>query len=247
MSFTINADDFGKDHDTNMAICEAFAKGLIHRTTLMANMEDAEEAMRLAEEKGFIDKVGVHLNLTQGKPLTKDIADNREICDENGLFTADFHRNTYKRFILNKKTRVDITRELDAQLARFFELGGRLCHIDSHHHVHTDASVLKAIMPLIDKYDISSVRLGRNLYKGGNPLMRVYKKWLNNKLDNINADESAYFGSVKDYEAYEADSEFVTENEVEIMVHPMYVDGELYDTDYPMSEMYMRLGGQIEE
>lgn len=245
MPLIINADDFGKDHETNLAICEAFAKGLIHRTTLMANMDAAKEAIELAKENGFLDKVGVHLNLTQGKPLTDEISKNREMCDENGLFTADFHRNTFKRFILNAKTRNDITREFDAQISRFFELGGVLRHVDSHHHVHTDASVLSALNPLIKKYDISSVRLGRNLYHGGNKLMRIYKSWLNNRLNKVNAKKCDFFGSVNDFENYYCNAGFVADNVIEIMVHPMYIDGVLFDTDYPMAEMPNRLGGFI--
>lgn len=255
MSLLINADDFGKSHSTNMAICEAFAKGLIHRTTLMANMESAKEAMELAKEKGFIDKVGVHLNLTEGEPLTRSISNNREMCDENGFFTADFHRNTLKRFYLSSKTVKDINEELDAQIQRFLDLGGNLMHLDSHHHVHTDLSVLKAIKPLVKKYRITSIRLGRNLYKGGNKLMRLYKVMLNKILNRINRDKCDFFGSVLDFENYfktfpDGKSQknmqsFTDKNSVEIMVHPMYVDGLLFDTDYEMSDMSKRLGGLI--
>lgn len=245
MALIINADDFGKDHKTNMAICEAFAKGLINRTTLMANMESASEAMELARQNGFIDKVGVHLNLTQGKPLTENMARNREMCDENGMFTADFHRNTLKRFVLGAATRKDIREELDAQLSRFFELGGVLRHIDSHHHVHTDVSVYRSFKKLISKYNICSIRLGRNLYKGGNSLMRLYKVLLNKSFNKFNTARKDYFGSVEDFENYGADSQFVKDFDIEIMVHPMYVDDVLFDTDYPMSNMKNRLGGAI--
>jgi len=245
MPLIINADDFGKDHETNMAICEAFAKGLINRTTLMANMDAAPEAMKLAKEQGFIDKVGVHLNLTQGHPLTEAMANNPEMCNEKGEFTADFHRNTFKRFFLSRGTRKNIENELDAQLTRFCELGGVLKHIDSHHHVHTDVSVYRAIRPLVKKHGIDSVRLGRNLYKGGNSLMRLYKRMLNKSFNKINATHKDFFGSVADFENFNADGEFVKANNIEIMVHPMYVEGVLTDTDYPMSEMAERLGGII--
>lgn len=245
MALIVNADDFGKDNSVNMAICEAFAKGLIHRTTLMANMPCAKEAMEMAKEKGFIDKVGIHLNLTEGKPLTEEISKNSEMCDENGEFSADFHRNTYKRFCLCKKTKKDIRKELDAQIAKYAEYGGTLFHIDSHHHVHTDASVLSQVSPLVSKYGIKSVRLGRNLYTGGNPLMRLYKKWLNRKLGKINEVKCDYFGSVKDYVAFNPSDDFVKNNRIEIMVHPMYKEGVLVDTDYPMDNMSKMLGGNI--
>lgn len=248
MPLTVNADDFGLNSDVNKAICSAFAKGLINRTTLMANMPFAKEAMDMARENGFADRVGIHLNLTAGRPLTKNMALNREMCDEDGLFTADFHRNTLKRFVLSKTTRRDITEELDAQIAKYGELGGSLYHVDSHHHVHTDLSVLSALRPLIQKYGIRSIRLGRNLYHGGNILMRAYKIYLNGRLSRINAQKSDFFGSVSDFEAFSPSKKFVSEKEIEIMVHPMFDgEGNLIDTDYPMDEMNIRLGGNALE
>ena len=69
----VNADDFGLSHEVNMAIVEAFKKGLINNTTIMVNMPGFEEAVRLAEKYGFFDRVGLHLNLFEGKHLTEDI------------------------------------------------------------------------------------------------------------------------------------------------------------------------------
>ena len=246
MPITVNADDFGKDRQVNEAICAAFAKGLIHRTTLMANMPFAKEAMDLAREKGFADRVGIHLNLTAGKPLTKNIAKDREFCDENGFFTADFHRNTFKRFVLSNHARQEIKEELDAQLDRYIELGGTLLHVDSHHHVHTDMSVLIALLPLLDKYGVKSIRIGRNLYHGGNRLMRLYKRYLNHRLAAYNKVRSDYFGSADDFENFGADDDFVRSSNIEIMVHPLYDEaGRLLDTDYPIDELKDKLGGRI--
>ena len=70
MALIVNADDFGLNEIENRAIAEAFEKGLIDRTTLLVNMPFAEDAMRLASEKGFADRVGLHVNLTSGRPLT---------------------------------------------------------------------------------------------------------------------------------------------------------------------------------
>lgn len=246
MSIIVNADDFGKDRQVNEAICAAFAKGLIHRTTLMANMPYAAEAMDMARQQGFDSKVGIHLNLTEGRPLTDELAANREICDENGCFSADFHRNTFKRFVLPHAATRQIRTELDAQLARYSELGGVLFHIDSHHHVHTDLSVLKALRPLIKKYNVKSIRLGRNLYHGGNKLMRLYKRYLNRELMSYNENQVKYFGSAKDFEKFGADDDFCKKNDIEIMVHPMYGnDRILLDTDYPLEELRTKLGGRI--
>ena len=67
----INADDFGLNTSVNHAIIESFEKGLINSTTLMANMPGFEEAIELAHKNNIIDKIGIHLCLTEGEPITK--------------------------------------------------------------------------------------------------------------------------------------------------------------------------------
>ncbi|MBQ1453116.1 MAG: ChbG/HpnK family deacetylase [Ruminococcus sp.] len=69
----INADDYGLNERNSKAIAQAFENGLITNTTVLANGEYLDEALALAREKNFFDKLGVHLNLTEGEPLTEDI------------------------------------------------------------------------------------------------------------------------------------------------------------------------------
>lgn len=71
MALVVNGDDFGMDEGVNRAITQAFEEGRIDRTTLMANMPGAQDAMKIAKERGFIDRVGIHINLTSGVPLQR--------------------------------------------------------------------------------------------------------------------------------------------------------------------------------
>lgn len=226
MALTVNADDFGASESVNNAICLAFRKGLIDRTTLMTNMPAAALAMKTAEEEGFIDKVGIHINLTSGMPLTEQILHDPVMCDPKSGFTADFARNIKTRFFLPKKTCENIERELRAQLDRFGELGGRLWHIDSHHYVHTDPSVWRILKKVMKDYPVVSVRLGRNMYTGGNPLMRIYKIFLNSYIRKFNKGNPVYFGSAVDYAEYMSERpELLKKGDIEVMVHPKF-DGE---------------------
>ncbi len=67
----INADDFGLCESVNKGIVEAHTKGVLTSTTIMANMPAAEQAVELAKNLPTLG-VGVHLNLTNGKPLCQD-------------------------------------------------------------------------------------------------------------------------------------------------------------------------------
>ena len=260
MQITVNADDFGISREVNKAICEAFEKGLINRTTLMVNMPFANEAMQLAKEQGFSDKVGLHLNLTAGFPLSEELSKDPVMCNKQGEFSADFARSLKTRFFLPKKTDRLIEKEIRLQLDKYKELGGCLWHMDSHHHVHTDPSIWRIIRRILkssdNPYPVSSIRLSRNMYKGGSFPANAYKSLYNNSVRKLADSGCNYFGSAKDFENFfenqagsnssgSADNinNNCTNNMnngkqrlcIEIMVHPMYSDtGELIDTDMPL-------------
>lgn len=243
MLLTVNADDFGISESVNKAIDYCFDKKLITRTTLMANMPYAEDAMRMAREKGYIGKVGLHLNLTAGRPLTEEMAANRVMCDENGFYTADFARSFKTRMVLDAATKEAVEKELRAQLDEYRALGGQLWHIDSHHHVHTDPSIWMILNKVLKDYPVSSVRLSRNMYRGGSIVNKVYKKLLNSSIKKFNSYKCGFFGSAEDYKEYfktvsGIDKEHIVDNQgVEIMVHPLYSeDGTLMDYEdvYPL-------------
>ena len=241
MSVLINADDFGKDEEVNRAICEAFEKGYVGHTTLMVNMPGAKEAFLLAKEKGFCDKVGLHLNITEGLPISDDIRNNPLICGTDGSFNAAFYHNMKYRLYMDSLSIQQIEKEFAAQIERFLELGFTQLHIDSHHHVHTNYPVYLALKRLGRRYRFSYVRLSRNLYHGGNPLNRIYKGFYNRSVKRLCERTSDLFGSYQDLIDYTGGDamrcrKLSAENSIEVMAHPLYVNGVLTDTDIPMTE-----------
>jgi len=247
MSIVINADDFGKNEEVNQAILECFCKRYIDRTTLMVNMPYAEKAVQLAKENNFFDKVGIHLNLTSGEPLTVAIRSNPLFCDESGQFHAQFHQQLKYRLYMSDRDIMQIQEELIAQIQRYLGYGATLKHLDSHHHVHTDLPVLKALEPLLKKYEIKSIRIGRNLFRKESLGNCLYKRYYNSRLGTLHVSVTDYFGSYDDYVKYfevpdKKNTDFCRNYSVEIMVHPMYDEqGVLVDTVIPMNEKYMKV------
>lgn len=129
----INADDFGQTESCTRAIYEAFQKGLITDTTMVANGEAMELAFAMAPEmRGHI---GAHLNLTEGPALTPAMRKNAKFVS-NGRFTDYFKtRSNYFRR-LSPQDKQDIYEELTAQMERLIAGGIELTHADSHHHIH---------------------------------------------------------------------------------------------------------------
>ena len=128
----INADDFGQTESCTRAIYEAFQKGLITDTTMVANGEAMELAFAMAPEmRGHI---GAHLNLTEGPALTPAMRKNAKFVS-NGRFTDYFKtRSNYFRR-LSPQDKQDIYEELTAQMERLIAGGIELTHADSHHHI----------------------------------------------------------------------------------------------------------------
>ena len=232
----VNADDFGISESVNNAIIQCFQKRIISNTTLMVNMDAADDAVELAEKYGFYDRVGIHLNLTAGYPLTDGIRRSPLFCDADGRFNAKFHLSTKSRLRLSSEDSRYVYAEVEAQLRRYLEYGLPEKHLDSHHHVHTDMSVWKMLKPLLKKYNFRTVRIGRNMYDKASIFNVLYKKNLNAQINRAGYACSDYFGSFEDFKNYS--STIGKNDKIEIMLHPMYSeDGKLMDTDIPIERI----------
>jgi chitin disaccharide deacetylase len=206
----VNADDFGMSAEANRAIVEAFEKKLISSTTVMANMSGFDEACELAHRHGLVGKVGVHLNLTSGYPLSEPIRQCARFCDDSGKFQA---RQT--RFWLSKKERLATEMEIEAQIQAC--LDRELCptHVDSHHHVHTEWPIGTIVIAAARRYGIKAIRLSRNCGPGIDLIHRFYKWTYNTRLKAYGLAKSQYFGSVDDVQDILANAS----GDVEVMVH----------------------------
>ena len=128
----INADDFGLNDHASKAIAQAFREGRITDTTMIATGGYFDEALALAKEQGFLDRIGIHLNLTEGEPLTEDILRCKSFV-ENGSY---HHRNNRWK-PLSAFEKQAIYKELSAQIEKIRRTGITITHADSHHHIHT--------------------------------------------------------------------------------------------------------------
>lgn len=223
----VNADDFGYSEKVNEAITEAFIHGYINRTTLMVNMPAVSSALLLAQKYGFHNKVGLHLNLTEGTPVTTGMKQCDFFC-KDGLFKGNI-RSLVKKPI-KRSTRDILKDEIKAQIERYFELGLTLCHLDSHHHVHTEILVIRLTESVLSKEstDFRSIRIARNLcdHKFSTLPKTIYKSLLNSHLKKHH-DTTDYFGSYQDFTNFQAMID--PGKKCEIMVHPVLINGVLMD------------------
>lgn len=206
----INADDFGMSEAVNLAIVEAFRAGAISSTTIMANMPGFGHACMLALKHELVGKIGVHLNLTAGQPLTDGIKQCPELTDGNGMFLAR------RRFItLTGREKQAIRAEFAAQVKACLERDIRPTHLDSHHHVHTEWPIGSIVIDIARQFGIPAVRLSRNCGPGIDWVRRVYKSIYNARLRAHGLAKTRYFGSAVDVLPMLT----AAESHVEAMVH----------------------------
>lgn len=205
----INGDDYGLNERCSKAIAAAFAEGLITDTTMMATGEYFDEAMKLAREKGFADKIGVHLSLTEGLPLTEDIKSCPDFV-ENGRF---HHGNNRLDQPLSVSEEGAVYRELTAQIEKLLRAGIEITHADSHHYVHTAVFLAPVVARVCREHGILKIRLAKNLAKrkgAGFLVKENFNSWLRSQGFRT----TDYFASLREIENTEIP------DDCEILVHP---------------------------
>lgn len=219
----VNADDFGRDEEATCAILECFQRGYINQTTLMVNMPYAEKAVVLAREAGFADKIGLHLNLTQGMPLTESIKRFSEMCDVDGNFRVNRVGCDGK---VPPSLLEAIAKEVKAQAERYISFGLPLMHCDGHHHCHNRFGLYRLILPILKAVGFRSIR---NQYTVFGPPWhgvrgRIGNYFFMREVRKLSLSTTEAFGGWNG-ESLERWTRFAS---VEIMVHPHYnADGML--------------------
>lgn len=139
----VNADDFGFTRDVNRGIVKAHTDGILTATTLMANGDAYDDAVRLASANPSLD-IGCHLVLIGGNSLV----DSRRTLPRTV-------RELVQAVLLG---RLDPYSELRAQIEKILSAGIQPTHLDTHKHTHLLPQVLDAVVRLSEQFAIRWVR-----------------------------------------------------------------------------------------
>lgn len=160
----VNADDFGLTNGVNRAIIEGHTRGAVTSATLMANMPAFDAAVSLAKDHPSLG-VGLHFNITQGRPLS---AASRvgSLIDDRGEFWGT-STAILRRMLAGRLKIEEVVIELRAQIEMALNAGLRLTHVDSHKHTHALPQICDAIISTIKDYGINAVRAPRERWRFG--------------------------------------------------------------------------------
>lgn len=137
----IHADDYGLAPGINRAIEEGLERGALHSASILLGGERTTAALAWAASHPAFD-FGVHLNLTQGRPV---LAGWRvpSLVDGSGRFRplVPF----LIRWVLGRVALSEIADEWRAQIAAARGAGVRISHLDSHEHVHLVPKIFRGV------------------------------------------------------------------------------------------------------
>lgn len=186
MLVALHADDLGFSSAINAGICDALRRGLLTGASVLANAPEAGPALaawrRIDEERrdgglpsGHARRLlgdpprpfdlGVHLNLSQGRPLTGE-AFPGSLLDGDGNFPG---LATFLRLMLPGASRhaAAVRRELAAQIEFVLDHAVRPVRLDGHQYGELTPLVGRIVHELAALHGIQGVRVAREPGLGG--------------------------------------------------------------------------------
>ncbi len=146
----VNADDFGISDKVSRGILQAFERGVVTSTTVMTNSPGARDAVDLARFTAPTLDLGVHLNLTHGRPMC-DPGEVPSLVGAEGRFWPGMQM--WDRLPHARSS--EVRAELRAQIEALIAWGVRPSHLDSHHFVtYRFPQCLEVMFDLASEYEL---------------------------------------------------------------------------------------------
>ncbi len=131
-SLIVNADDYGRSPEVSTGIRQAHHKGIVTTTTILINLPGAKDDLHLARQETPDLAIGLHINLTLGKPSRKEL-EASELTGADGQFhpVQQWYRDP-------ARIPIDLVeKEWRSQVEILASTGVEIDHLDSHHHIAT--------------------------------------------------------------------------------------------------------------
>jgi predicted glycoside hydrolase/deacetylase ChbG (UPF0249 family) len=233
----INADDYGLSRGVNTGIIEAAETGSVTSASMIVNLAGFDDAVARARSLPSLS-LGLHLNLTTGKPLTAAPSLTRSK-------TGEFYPlpEFIARASLGRVSSREVAQECTAQIGRMVQAGISPTHLDSHRHVHVHPALWSAVLETASSRGISNVRVpAEPLSVNARDWKTTLKKTgllMSSRISRRRVEHNApihFFGL-----SLQGGSSFAARlfalipklpaGTTELMTHPGYADGELSEYD----------------
>jgi predicted glycoside hydrolase/deacetylase ChbG (UPF0249 family) len=246
----VTADDLGIGSSRTSAILESLRHGHVTHASLLVNLDGYEEACELVRAGKLERSIGLHLNFTDGVPLTDAMKRSSRFCVD-GRFRFPIQGRGL--FSLSSDDSRVVRDEAMAQFAKCRAGGIPISHLDSHHHVHTIPNLASILLPLATVMGVRRVRRLSNCKPLDGWFRRLKAVAYTRQLTRSGFDVTQRFGDLDDLEWIVANGKTL-DGSIEIMTHPcLGADGAILDgkNEEPLSsrlaKLHRHLPGAIDE
>ena len=215
----------------------------------MVTMPAFESGLALAQREGFDDKIGLHINLSEGEPLTDGIRRSRLFCDKEGRFNNCIRNWRILRFWLPEGVKSLIADEIRAQMKRFISYGLHERHYDSHGQVCVYWPILPVAIQCAKEFGFRSTRMFINM--SASPIKTrlsyprlLYIRHIDQLILKSQLRKTTHLGLATDLTRMI--DELPKDSVVEVMTHPQYRNerlelsdlGEMMDWETPYQKSF---------
>jgi predicted glycoside hydrolase/deacetylase ChbG (UPF0249 family) len=163
----VNADDYNTDSERNRGILQAARDGMVTSVSVIAGMPWDDTVIELKNILGR--RIGLHLNLTQGKPLAAGL---KTLVNEYGFFYP--RQTAWRKALLGTFDMKEVEEEFAAQIEHLTAAGITPDHIDGNNHIHVFPGIARVAGSLAQRYGISRIRLPQETFSR-------WKQWIQPK------------------------------------------------------------------
>jgi len=207
----VNADDYGYTPGVVDGILKAHHEGVVTSTTILINSPHLEAALAKLKSAPKLD-LGLHLNITWGKPVSSPDK-VRSLIGENGNF---IRRTQFEDVDLD-----EVGLEWRAQVAKARGQNIKLTHLDTHHHTHRHPALLDIIAEIAGEEKLA--------VRSQEPWIRDYLRA--NHIPTPDYFIEDFYGEGKTTLTHLEDLlRFIPDGFTEVCCHPAIVDEELRKT-----------------
>lgn len=149
--FILNADDFGMSKAFNRAVLDGYHNGFLTSASLCANGKAFNAGVNEIIPECPNLSIGVHLNIAEGRALTKAPL----LTNKRGKFNNNFVQ------ILLKSNNSEFLRQIEFEFRTQIETVmnyTKVEHIDSHLHIHAIPNIFNIVAKLAIEYNIPYIR-----------------------------------------------------------------------------------------
>jgi predicted glycoside hydrolase/deacetylase ChbG (UPF0249 family) len=152
----VNADDLAWTEGVNRGIAQAHRYGIVTSATILANGAAFASAVELVKATPSL-AVGVHLNLSDGKPVSPPET-VPSIVNDRGEFKGGPEALLLR--VARRNLRIkEVEMEWETQIRKVVNAGIQPTHLDGHKHVHMLPGMFEIVLRLAKRNAIPAVRI----------------------------------------------------------------------------------------